>query len=102
MEEASPRLRRAVDPSAPRATRWLERGNVHPGAVAAAFQLGFQDGQLAQAVHELRVLGLGGRVADGIVEAAEDLLEGVVVAFAVAAGKVGVGARALASAATGL
>ena len=57
-----------------------------------ALQRGFEDGQLAQSVRELRIFGLRSRLPDRSVEAAEDLLECVVVAFAVAAGKVGVAA----------
>jgi hypothetical protein len=48
---------------------------------------------LAETVGELRVLGLGGGIVNRLVEAAADLLEGIVVTFAVAAGKIGVRAR---------
>ncbi len=57
-----------------------------------ALEHGVEDGQLPQAIDELRILGRIAR-ADRSVEAAEDLLECVVVAFAVSAGKIGVAAR---------
>jgi len=56
-----------------------------------ALEHGVQDFQLAQTVLELRVFG-DDRGSNGGVEAAEDLLEGVIVAFAVAAGEIGVAA----------
>jgi hypothetical protein len=57
-------------------------------------QLGFENPQLPEAVGELRILGFGVRMRNGVIEATEDLLERVVVAFAVAARQIGVGARA--------
>src|SRR5580692_233248 len=55
-----------------------------------ALKHGIQDFQLAQSVGQLRVLRTRVWGRNGGVEAAEDLLESVVVAFAVAAGKIGV------------
>ena len=71
----------------------LEGGHVDPGAAIGAGELGFEDLQLAETVGELRVLGLGGGIVNRLVEAAEDLLEGIVLTFAVSAGKIGVRAR---------
>src|SRR5450759_3371617 len=63
----------------------LEGRDVHPAVLGVAFHLGFENGQLAQPVDELGVVGSRGGIRDRLVEAAEDLLEGIVVAFAVAA-----------------
>ena len=60
-----------------------------------AGQLGFQDLQLPEPSDELRVFGLSDRIFNRLVEAAEHLLERIVVAFAVAAGKIGIGPRAV-------
>src|SRR6185437_3391915 len=69
--------------------------HVHPGALFAAGEFGLEDVQLPQAVLELRIFGRRRGVFDRAVETAEDLFERVVVALAVAAGKVGVTARGL-------
>src|ERR1700731_1226927 len=53
---------------------------------------GFEDVQLPQSVDELRVFDSAPLHANRSIEAAEDLLECVVVAFAVSAGKIGVAA----------
>ena len=58
-----------------------------------AFECGVKDCHLPQSIDELRVFGRIAWRANRSVEASEDLLEGVVVAFAVAAGKIGVAAR---------
>src|SRR5579883_3303717 len=73
----------------------LEGGDVDPGVLGVAFELRFEEREATEAVGEGRVFGGRGRVEDRRVEAAEDLLEGVVVAFAVPAREIGVGAGAL-------
>ena len=57
-------------------------------------QFGLQNRELPQTVSELRVLDFSARVFNRLVEPAEDLLERIVVALAVAARQVGVQARA--------
>ena len=54
-------------------------------------RFGFQDIELAKTVDELRVFGRRSGVLNRVVEAAKDLLERVIVTFAVAAGQVGIG-----------
>src|ERR1022692_771430 len=58
-----------------------------------ALKRSVEDFQLPQPIAELRVLGVSARFSDRCIEAPEDLLECIVVAFAVAAGKIGVAAR---------
>src|SRR5271156_1901351 len=59
---------------------------VHPRALSAAIHFGFENRELPQTIHKLRVLRRGGGIFNRTVEPPEHLLEGVVVAFAVAAG----------------
>src|SRR5579863_6758883 len=68
-------------------------GNVDPASCAMALKHGVEDGQLPQSIDKLRILGRSARCSDRRIEAAEDLLEGVGVAFAVSARKIGVAAR---------
>src|SRR5580692_419245 len=68
-------------------------GNIDPASCSMALKHGVEDGQLPQSVDKLRVLGRSARCSNRSIEAAEDLLEGVVVAFAVSAGKIGVASR---------
>ena len=58
-----------------------------------ALQHRVEDGQLPQSVNELRVLRSNVGCSQGGVKTAEDLLERVVVTFAVPAGKIHVTAR---------
>src|ERR1700688_924980 len=58
-----------------------------------ALECGVENGQLAQSIDELRILGNRVLNTDRGVEATKHLLECVVVAFAVSAGKIGVAAR---------
>src|SRR5580704_7447428 len=68
-------------------------GNIDPASCSMALEHGVEDGQLPQSVDKLRVLGRTTRCSNRSIEAAEDLLEGVVVALAVSAGKVSVASR---------
>lgn len=68
------------------------RWNINPGSRAIALQRGVENRELPQSVDELRILGRLAERRDRGVEAPKDLLEGVVVAFAVAAGKIGIAA----------
>src|SRR5437660_12633240 len=67
---------------------------VDPAARGITGQRRIQDSELPEPVRELRIFGRGGRVLNGLVEAAKDLFEGIVRAFAVPARKVGKRARA--------
>src|SRR5580698_3667194 len=71
----------------------VSSGNIDPASCSMALKRGVEDGQLPQSVDKLRVLVRSVRCSNRSIEAAEDLLEGVVVAFAVSAGKVSVAAR---------
>src|SRR5580693_490834 len=68
-------------------------GNIDPASCSMALKHGVEDGQLPQPIDKLRVLGRNTRCSDRSIEAAGDLLECVVVAFAVSAGKIGVASR---------
>src|ERR1700735_33355 len=72
--------------------RQIGRGEPNPAVSARALEFGFENDELTKAVGEPRVVAGRGGVGDGGVEAAEKLFEGVVVAFAVAAGEIGEGA----------
>src|SRR5690349_11707213 len=61
-----------------------------PGLPAVTLEFRVQDHQLPQSVHKFRILRLRNGIFDGCVEPSKHLLERVVVAFAVAAGKIGV------------
>ena len=58
-----------------------------------ALQLGLEDRKLPQTIGELRVFVSNAGCADRRIEAAEDLLECVAVAFRMAAGQIGVATR---------
>src|SRR5579863_2088234 len=63
-------------------------GNIDPAASPMALEHRIKDGELSQAIDKLWIFRRSVRRCDRCVEAAKDLLECVVVAFAVAAGKV--------------
>ena len=67
--------------------------HIDPASGPMALQFSLEDGELPQTVGELRVFGSNAGCANRCVKAAEHLLEGVAVAFSVAAGQVGVAAR---------
>src|SRR5580692_7389836 len=67
--------------------------NIHPTLLPMTLHLSVQNRQLPKAIAELRILRRGIRCTERSVEPPEDLLEGVVVALAVAARQVGVAAR---------
>src|SRR5581483_381296 len=89
--------RRSPAPSYLPGTGGLYRtsGNLDPAAPAMALELRVQNQHLPQPVRELRILRLRIRVFDRRVEAPENLLECVVVAFAVAARQIRIGSRAV-------
>src|SRR5208337_2270514 len=66
--------------------------NIGPPSCSMALELGVKDDQLPQSIGELRVFEGVARISNRSIEAPEDLLERVVIAFAVSAGKIGVGA----------
>ena len=55
-----------------------------------ALEFSVEDVQLPQSVDELRILRRSARIANRSIESPENLLESVIVAFAVAARKIGV------------
>src|ERR1700683_2763424 len=69
----------------------FRRRYVDPRSRTVALEHGVEDGQLPQSIDELRILWSTAG-ADRSIKPAEDLLERVVVAFAVSARKVGVAA----------
>src|ERR1700719_1703409 len=66
--------------------------NIDSDAAVMALKHGIEDIQLPQAIRELRIFDCIVISADRGIEAAKKLLEGVVVAFTVSAGKIGVAA----------
>ena len=67
--------------------------NINPGSRLIALKNGIENGQLPESIHELRVLWKLALPANRNIKTPKNLLECVVVPFAVAAGKIGVTAR---------
>src|ERR1700735_131551 len=67
--------------------------NSDPASRKVALERSLDDTQLPDSVNKLRIFGRAGRIANRSIEAAEDLLERIVVAFAVAARKIGITTR---------
>src|ERR1700722_3206388 len=68
-------------------------GNIDPAPRTVALERSIDDTQLPDSVNKLRIFGRAGRGGNRSIEAAEDLLERIVVAFAVAARKIGITTR---------
>jgi len=66
---------------------------INPTSDLMALQRGVEDRELPKSIDELRILGQAARCADRSIEPPEDLLECVIVAFAMAAWKIGIAAR---------
>src|SRR6202789_200800 len=71
----------------------LTRSDIHPGSRVVTPECGVQNLKLPQTVGELWIVRLSSGRTDRTVEPPENLLERIVVAFAVATGKIGEGAR---------
>src|ERR1700688_4688501 len=63
-------------------------GNIDPAASLMAQEHRIKDGELTQPIDKLWIFGRGVRCRNRSVEAAKDLLERVVVAFAMSTGKI--------------
>src|ERR1035441_6857209 len=72
---------------------YLACENIDPASRSMALHLSLEDSELPQTIGELRVFGINAGCANRCVKAAEDLLEGIAVAFTMATGQVGVAAR---------
>src|ERR1019366_7969537 len=95
IEYATPALARAIVLTRNRrALSYVVVIDVKPGMATITLQLCFQNDQLTESIRELRILRFHTGIFDRRIEAAEDLLERVVIAFAVSAGEIGVRARA--------
>src|SRR5271170_1369862 len=71
----------------------LKCWDIDPHSHLIALERGVQNLELTYAIGKLWIVGIFAARADRGVESPENLLEGVVVAFAVASGKVGEAAR---------
>ena len=71
----------------------FQRRNIDPSSRPVALQSRAENRELPQSIDELRVLGCRARRVDRCIESPEDLFEGVVVAFAMAAWKICVAPR---------
>src|SRR5947207_10487975 len=70
-----------------------EGRHVEPGVLGRTLEYSFHELHATESIDELCVLGGRGAIFYGSIEPAEYLLEGIIVAFAMAARQIGVRAR---------